>query len=269
MRSRHPSLAGLIVFGLIAMVASAGFIRLGIWQLDRHNEVRRDNKTKARFLALEPIRLFPSVVRSLDIDSLLGRRVELSGRWEFDREVVIRGRARSGTPGIHVVTPLRLDEETSASGGDGDGALVLVLRGWLPSPDASTARLALARSDATVSSAFPRLALVRASRVGHGGPMLHSGNGGSGIPSFAAIDVELIAGDDVEMAPFFLQLLPDDRAGADRAGQPIPVPLPTLGNGPHLTYMIQWFCFALITIIGSGSLLRRESRRRVHDAAPS
>lgn len=262
MRSRRPTRAGLILFGLIAVVASAGFVRLGIWQLDRHKEVRRENGTWAALIALEPVRLDASVVRSLNVDTLLWRRVELSGRWEFDREVVIRSRARSGTPGIHVVTPLRLNAESATADGDGAGVSVLVLRGWLPSPDASTARLALARSEVAVSAAFPRLALVRASRAGHGGPMIQSGSGEAGIPTYAAIDVELIADAHAETAPFFVQLLPDDDSAGDRAGQPMPVPLPTLGNGPHLTYMIQWFSFALITMVGSGVFLRREMRAR-------
>ena len=261
MRSRRPTRAGLIVFGLIALAASAGFIRLGIWQLDRHREVQRVNESRAALIELDPVRLVSSVVGRLDVDTLLWRRVELSGRWEFDREVVIRSRARSGTPGIHVVTPLRLNAESATADGDGDGLFVLVLRGWLPSPDASSARLTLARSEATVSSDLPRLALIRASREGHGGPMIQSGDG-TGIRTYAAVDVELIAGDDAETAPFFLQLLPDDHSGADRAGQPVPVPLPTLGSGPHVTYMIQWFSFALITIIGSGVFLRREMRAR-------
>jgi cytochrome oxidase assembly protein ShyY1 len=36
------------------------------------------------------------------------------------------------------------------------------------------------------------------------------------------------------------------------------LPLPELGSGPHISYMIQWFCFALLAIGGWWVLLRRD-----------
>lgn len=268
MNIRRPIPVSLLLFCLIAVVASAGFVRLGIWQLDRHREVRRDNEVKAAKLAQEPVKLDSSLLRLSDMDDLFWRRVEVSGKWDFDHEVVIRSRALAGTPGIHVVTPMRLDVE--ARDGGGEGPSVLVLRGWLRSADAATAQLTSARPEAAVNSASPRLALVRASRSGQGGPMVRLGSGEAGIPSYAAIDVELIAADadGDEVLPFFLQLLPDDGREADRSGQPYPVPLPSLGNGPHLVYMIQWFAFALITLIGTGAFLRREMRCRGYHGPP-
>lgn len=266
MNIRRPIPANLLLFSLIAVVASAGFVRLGIWQLDRHREVRRDNEVKTAKLAQEPVKLDSSLLRLTGLNDLYWRRVEVSGKWDFDHEVVIRSRALAGTPGIHVVTPMRLDVEARDS--DGEGPSVLVLRGWLRSADAATAQMASARLEAGVSSESPRLALVRASRSGHGGPMVRLGSGETEIPSYAAIDVELIAADADEVLPFFLQLLPDDGHEADRSGQPHPVPLPALGNGPHLVYMIQWFAFALITVIGTGAFLRREMRPRGYHGPP-
>ncbi len=90
--------------------------------------------------------------------------------------------------------------------------------------------------------------------------------GDSTVRSYGAIDVELIADDEREVLPFFLQLLPDDGRTTDRSGQLYPIPLPALGNGPHLVYMIQWFAFALITIVGSIAFVRREVQRRAYQA---
>ena len=85
---------------------------------------------------------------------------------------------------------------------------VLVLRGWLPSSN-----VALPRS-ATQGVAFlgrdaPRLALVESSRAGHGGPVIELGEGSEAVASYGALDVELIAGSESEVLPFFLQLLPE------------------------------------------------------------
>jgi cytochrome oxidase assembly protein ShyY1 len=45
----------------------------------------------------------------------------------------------------------------------------------------------------------------------------------------------------------------------------VPVPLPDLSEGPHLSYAIQWFCFAAVAVAGAAILVRRE---RPPTAAP-
>jgi len=39
-------------------------------------------------------------------------------------------------------------------------------------------------------------------------------------------------------------------------------PAPELGDGPHLSYAIQWFAFAGIVILGMGALIRKQARDR-------
>lgn len=260
MRSRRGAPTGLILFALIALAASAGFVRLGFWQLERHREVNEETETRAARLALEPVPLRPSMLVEDSVSALAGRRVSVSGSWEFEREVVIRSRARSGTPGVHIVTPLRLDPTTDDPGAMGPS--VLVLRGWLGSPAATGVRVAETGRAPRLGDDATRLALVRESRTGHGGPMVELDSEGGAISSYAAIDVEMIAREADESAPFFLQLLPVARSDDDPPEVPFPVPLPTPGAGPHMSYAIQWFSFALITLVGSVAFLRRESRRR-------
>jgi putative endonuclease len=66
--------------------------------------------------------------------------------------------------------------------------------------------------------------------------------------------------------PFVVQLLPAESA----AVRPTPLrwPAPTLDDGPHLSYAIQWFSFAVIILVGTGSLLRKNyvEQRRQADA---
>ncbi|MDH3297501.1 MAG: SURF1 family protein, partial [Gemmatimonadota bacterium] len=177
MRSAGNTSSGLILFALVALTASAGFVRLGIWQLERHREVRAANATKAERLAREPVRLDPSMLRGDSTEALIGRRVEVRGRWETDREVVIRSRARAGTPGIHVVTPLRLDD-VADDPADGPSS-ILVLRGWQSSVDA--VRRGSASADSGADGREHLLALVRESRTGRGAPMVRLG-GDDGVP---------------------------------------------------------------------------------------
>ena len=59
----------------------------------------------------------------LDAKNLRDRRAVATGRYESDGEILLRGRSHEGRPGVHLVTPLRTA---------GDGALVLVNRGFVP-----------------------------------------------------------------------------------------------------------------------------------------
>jgi surfeit locus 1 family protein len=61
------------------------------------------------------------------------------------------------------------------------------------------------------------------------------------------------------LLPFVVQQLPDTTAMTP-VGTPRRLPPPELTNGPHLSYTIQWFCFALIILVGSLALFRRKAR---------
>lgn len=250
MKNRH--LAGSLLFGLIALAASAGFVRLGIWQLSRHTEVSAENQVKRELIELDPVRLDASTLDSVSVEQLIGRRVEVSGAWDFSREAIIRSRAHAGSPGTHVVTPLTLDRVDGRQ-----PATVLVLRGWLPSSSAALPRSAT-HGTSVLGRDNRRTALVEPSRAGLGNPAIELGEGEYAVLSYAALDVDLIAGPGSEVLPFFLQLLPRED-GSARDGEPLPVVLPELGDGPHLGYAIQWFAFALITIIGTIAFLKKRA----------
>jgi surfeit locus 1 family protein len=62
------------------------------------------------------------------------------------------------------------------------------------------------------------------------------------------------------LLPFIVQQLPDCATTAP-SNAPRRLPPPELTNGPHLSYVIQWFSFAVIILVGTAALLRRKVRR--------
>jgi cytochrome oxidase assembly protein ShyY1 len=60
------------------------------------------------------------------------------------------------------------------------------------------------------------------------------------------------------LVPVYVLLQTQDPAQA--SGSPIPGLPPTLDEGPHLSYAIQWFAFATIAIVGCVVLLRRDPK---------
>src|SRR5688500_857313 len=110
---------------LFALAAAAVCVRLGFWQLDRLEERRAHNA-----IVLERIDAEPVGVSELGTDTtgILYRRVRLEGEYDFEHEVALTGRSRDGSPGVHLITPLKIPGATRP---------VLVNRGWVYSPDAS------------------------------------------------------------------------------------------------------------------------------------
>jgi surfeit locus 1 family protein len=59
--------------------------------------------------------------------------------------------------------------------------------------------------------------------------------------------------------PLVVQLLPGDGTGRLPPGL-IRWPAPELDEGPHLSYTVQWFSFAVIILGGTLLLLRKQAR---------
>jgi len=217
----------------IVVVAAAVCARLGVWQLHRLDDRRQRNAKIAAHLAQEEFALTAAVLG----DSSAYRRVWVSGVWDFERQVIVVGRPMMGIPGVHVVTPLRLDEQNA----------ILVERGWMPSPDAR---------------AIDLTPLVEGDRATVHGVLLPP-VGGPAIPGdeWPVFVPGVTPGSLAGRFPYNLMPLVLRRTAAVEGLPPLMrlVPLPELTNGPHLSYALQWFAFALIAIVGGIALSRRQS----------
>ena len=116
-------------------------------------------------------------------------------------------------------------------------------RGWVPSPDAYHVDELLYREADT--AAVLRLA-IRAPR-------------GRGDVDPAKLRDSV----PYPLLPFVLQQLPPSTV-LDRSAPPgiVRWPMPELSGGPHLSYAIQWFSFAVIIVVGSVALWRQKRQGR-------
>ena len=200
-----------MTLGIIALLVAAGCVWLGTWQLDRLQQRRARNRLAEARLALPPL----EVRRDTPVDSARQRRVIARGVYDFAAETSWPGRSFEGTPGVALITPLRL----------ADGSAVLVDRGWVPSPDAFHVDHALYYE--------PDTAIVMGIAM---------------VPPRGRGDVDVTG-----FLPFVIQL-----AGPDPATRlPRRWPAPAFDNGPHLSYAIQWFSFAVIALVGTAVLIRK------------
>jgi surfeit locus 1 family protein len=229
----------LLVFAGVAILC-----RLGIWQLDRLAQRRAINATIAARMSDPPAPLTKALA---EMDAQEYRRVEARGVFDSSHEIVQRNRALDGAPGVHVLTPLRLS---------GSDATVLVDRGWIPQGESTPeARQAYAAPTGEVLVHGQ----IRRSQENVGAPFDPPfGPERPRLDAWFHVDITRIAQQTgYPLLPVFIEQLP---APGDPA-LPRRDPTTDLGEGPHLSYAIQWFSFALILLVGYLAVSRRSLKR--------
>lgn len=231
----------IIASALFALVCA----RLGLWQLSRLAERRAFNaRLEARLVAA------PRPVSELPADTGAGHyhRVLARGVLDYAGQVALASRSSQGSPGVHLLTPMRLS----------DGRVVMVNRGWVYAPDAMTVDplrwrehegdTITVRGYAETFSGRDRTVLPAGARI------------------VRALDSAAIAQRvGTPILPYFVVQTSDS---ASSANAPVRMGEPVLADGSHRSYAIQWFSFALVGLIGGALLLRDELARRRQSRAP-
>jgi surfeit locus 1 family protein len=252
--SRHPfRFTGRgIAAAAFVLVIAAVCIRLGFWQLDRQEQRDELNRALAAALQEPPLDLGAAEMEAVlaDPEAHLYRRVRVEGTFDASREVVLRGRALDGNPGVNLVTPLLLREGSVA---------VLVNRGWVRSPDASTVD--------PEAHAEPGLRVVEGvlQPLPRGGDTREAVLEVNGRPVRTAMRLD---GSDPRFtgtATLFPLLVQQVGTGSDpgTVGTPTRLPAPRIDRGPHLGYAVQWFSFAAIAVLGFGLMLHLSRTTRL------
>ena len=213
-------LAGAIV----ALAIAAFFSRLGVWQLHRLAERKAANADIRAARELAPVEL---PLHRVEPEALRDRRAHAHGVYDYTHERVWRGRTYDETPGVALLTPLRLS----------DGSAVFVDRGWVPSPDA--VHVDATRYREGDSADVTGLALPAPRDRGDVDPQALKDS----LP-YAALSIVIQLNDSTAPHPTGL-----------KRWRP-----PALDNGPHMAYAIQWFCFAAIVVVGVVVLLWKTAK---------
>lgn len=230
MTARNASLV------LVSLIIAAVCTRLGFWQLDRLEQRRAFNAFLRQRIAAPPVRF-----SGLPADTAKARfrNVSLAGTYDYANEIVLTSRTRRGSPGVNIITPLRATGDTA----------VLVNRGWVYAPDGMTVDLARWREGASLNGTG-HVETFSAARKGQAKSATHPN-------AYRWLDRELLSQRlSYPLAPYYVVLA----AGPSGESPNVPPRLdpPSLDEGPHRSYAIQWFSFATISIIGMFLLTRRK-----------
>ena len=233
----------VVVAGIVAMIAA------GFWQLQRLDERKDFNQRVIERSQSEPVEL-RSVLDQLDdgtlsFDAAEWLPVSIRGTYLPD-QVLNFNKSQGGRAGDNVLTAMVTN----------DGDTVVVNRGFIP-----------------LGIEVPAAPMVEVEGVGYvrlteerqrGG--VTDADDGQPLVETRRVDIPRLAEQlPGEVAPVFVQLIAADPPIS--VGDPEPVVLPELGNGPHLSYAIQWFIFALCVAIGWVLAVRRSVRVSIKAAA--
>lgn len=234
----------ILFFGL-SVVAAMVFVRLGLWQVSRFQERRALNATAMRARSLPPVRLDDPAEAALALaEGIHHRRVQVTGRYDPAAELVIRGQSEGGVPGVRLITPLKpLRGDT----------VILIQRGFVTTADART----IDPAPLTESG----IQQVRGIAVALPDSAAGEPSEENGRLTWRRVDLRVLRQRlPYPLASFMVLQTPDSSLPKlPRRDQ-----APALDDGPHLSYAVQWFSFAITAlVVGALVGLRGREQRRL------
>nr|WP_202502128.1 SURF1 family protein [Streptomyces sp. SID5785] len=237
-----------VILTLVALVLIPTMIRLGIWQMHRHDERAARNQLVTDALRAKPVppERLTSPGHTVTGDERY-HAVTAQGRFDTEHEVVVRRRTNADDEvGYHVLTPFVLH----------DGTVLLVNRGWIP-------------ADGPSQTAFPKIPPPeRGETTVTGRLMPDETTAASGIKDLKGLpDRQIMLINSKQEAHrlgtrvlggYIAQTAPDPRGDTpELVGKP-----GKEDAALNLAYAYQWWLFAAAVPVGWVVLLRRELRER-------
>ncbi len=238
---------------IIAIIAIAGTVRLGIWQLDRLEQRRAFNSRVTAQLE-QPELLIDGDALDEDLHSMEYREVLVRGIYDHDQEIALRNQHWSNQWGVHLVTPLRINNSDFA---------VLVDRGWIPAEEFDSGDWSRFSEPGMVEvQGVIRRSKEKADFGSRSDPVPAGSE--QRLTAWNFVNIDSISKQvDYPLLPVYVQQAPDETwTGLPYRSEPDL----EITEGPHMGYAIQWFTFAVIIAVGYPILVQR--RIKTKEKAP-
>lgn len=227
---REPRWLGYLSVAVVfAIVCSL----LGFWQWNRREEAVAAIDRLAANYDREPVQVADALpaLDAYDLDQQW-TPVLLTGEYLLDEQLLLRGRWKGGQVGFNVIVPFRTDS----------GEVFIVDRGWIDQSADAERPVTEPETPAGPATVVVRLRPDEGTIAGRGAPE----------GQIASVDLTALAADldeptytaaygllAVEGGPGSMPQSMDAPADVAVASRPV------LEEGPHLSYTLQWFVFAL------------------------
>lgn len=232
-----PRWLGYLALTLTFAIVASFF---GLWQWDRREQAVSKIEQVQEFYDRDPVPLILQEFTSEEsAQSSEWLPVTVQGQYVESDQILVRTRPRSGSVGFEVLVPF-----LTAS-----GDTVIVNRGWVPTGE---------RGDfPDVVPAPPQGEVFIVARVRPAEPALP----GRSAPEGQLASIDLNALQDLVSYPITTELYVELVSESPAPGLvPVGFVKPVPDEGPHLSYTLQWFVFALMALVAYVWLLRAEYR---------
>lgn len=231
----------------IVLLALTVLISFGRWQLDRLEQRRTLNANVMQALDQPPTILDGSMIEPTDFHL---RRVRVTGTFDNEANIIIRNQQFENQSGVDVVTPLRIA---------GSDRAVLVNRGWIPrgnvDPPPESRRVYDVEGEVTIEGIAYRTE-TRPNRFAPLDPTPAAGK--TRLDAWFRVDIERLQ----QQLPYpLLPIFVEQTAPTDPDNLPRQTAGIDLSEGPHLSYALQWFSFAVILAVTYVLLLWQEVKK--------
>jgi len=229
-------------FGYLALAVVFAIVccLLGFWQLSRRADARAEIDRLDANYSSEPVPI-ADVLETLDSFETNEKwtPVEITGTYLSDEQVLVRNRPYNGSPGFDVLVPLQL----------ADGSVFIVDRGWVAPGNAQDSPDVIPEAPVGEVTVVARLKAGEPTIVGRSAPA-------GQIATIHLPDLAERIGEPTFTGAYGLL--------ASESPAPASVPFaaskPERDEGPHLSYALQWFVFAIMGFGGLAYALRQEYR---------
>ena len=225
-------------FALTALL-SVACSSLGMWQLDRRDAIREDIGNVVNNYDAAPVPFEDAAGLFEDYDPAKEwLPVSMTGVYDTENQRIVRNRPLSGRAGYEVVVPLKLS----------DGTAVVINRGWLPIGNDEAGK-----PDAVPAAPGGEVTVV--ARIKPAEPDVSRGAPEGQLASINLTQYQDEVGYELEQGAYGLMASEDPRPDI----VPEAAPKPSVDEGPHLSYAMQWFAFGVMLFVGLGYAARQEA----------
>ncbi len=233
-----------ILFALGVVALALLCYRLGVWQFHRLAETKAQNAVTSHNLDAPPVPATSLMKLGRSVPSSEAwRRVTMTGTYDASHTVLLRYQSRNGTLGSDLLTPLRTRS----------GPAVLVDRGWVQTTPGEPAKKVPPPPAGTVS-------VVGWLQPNATGSATVVTDRSTRLVSSAAVAKTL----PYPLYGGYVQALSESPRPAH---PPLRAQRPSLSNGPHFFYGLQWWFFSALAVFGF-CYLAWDERKKLHGEKP-
>lgn len=230
----------LIHIGMCALAVLLVF--LGLWQLQRLDDRRARNAE----IEMNTTREIVAATQDLGEPNDEWRRVTLTGRYVPDTQIAIINRSQDGVAGDNLAAVFKTENNGE----------FLINRGFVP--------LAV-NQRFTPDESLTLVGYIRLNQTRRNVGAIDSST--RGTTEFQRYDLERIKqalAQPINTA-YYVQLIKE--SPSPNTEWPMPVPFPTIDEGPHFSYAMQWFFFSFVAVAGWAVVVVRKLREGSSDPA--